>query len=87
MCMREKTCILKYQQLLHLDEGYTSVHYTISSTFLWRFFKKKNGGKRKDWEERKWNQYTDNFSEDLVREIEKWGIGRKSESCREVFIF
>lgn len=68
-----------------------SVHYTISSTFLYEFFpkkKKKNGGKRKDWEERKWNQYTDNFSEGLVvRETEKWGIGRKSESCGQVFIF
>lgn len=82
-------CILKCQ--LTIVKSRWRVHECSLYHFFMSFFqkkKKKNGGKRKDWEERKWNQYTDNFSEGLVvRETEKWGIGRKSESCGQVFIF
>lgn len=97
--LRKNECVYERKQVCVLKCQLTIVksRWRVRECSLFHFFnfsirffqkKKKKWREKKRLEERKWNQYTDNFSEGLVvKETEKWGIGRKSESCGQVFIF
>lgn len=82
-------CILKCQLTIVKSRwrvhGCSLYHFF---NFLYEIFPKKWREKKRLGGKEMESINIDNFSEGLVvRKTEKWGIGRESESCGQVFIF